>query len=352
MILLPNDALEFQAKKSLNIYDVAEKKGKNLEIPSGTFYLNNFIVPQGTIISGKGKNTTLIPKNNHGKFITLSSDSSIKNLRIIGNNKKIIAISSSYSNNIKIDRLTVENFDGIAFETDHVNNVILSNSEFKQIKRATNFIFSNHLMIYKNSATICKEHGFQFWGNWKWKVQISQDIKFVKNKLFNCGYGGIWGAGAKNVYISENVVSGSKDVGIDLEWVDSAIINSNNVSNNYNAGISLFFSSRNVKIINNTITNNWPIPKKTHKSLDTWWVRSGIWLTGVNRAVYNNDTGHFNIYIKNNFINCNPGERRAMWIDPSSKRVKLENNFISGCKIWKGGGNEALKTIEDNIIVN
>lgn len=319
---------------------------KIVRVPAGTWLVSKIVVPEGATLQGDGDASVLLsaPKAS-GAFVTLNAKSRLLNLKLSGDNAARNAVQIGPSRDLVIRGVTIEDFKGMAIETDHADDLTIQDCTISKVQRATNLQFSNRVRVLANSVSDCSEHGLQFWGNWKWEAQQSADLQFIGNYVRNGGGGGIWGAGAKRVVVANNVVDGAEDVGIDLEWCTDSTVSGNSVRNAKNGGISLFFSCRNVAITGNAISNDHAISAEDAKA--DWWVRSGIWLTYTNKKTFPDDTGHRNISIVGNVISNAEGKRRAIWIGSHSDNVSLFGNVLGDGKVFRGGENEPIVEVKE-----
>ncbi len=324
-------------------------------IPPGRYALQSVTIPTGVTLTGCGPESTLVPfketkstpeKNDDGnklhgkesaphKLLILSTGSTAKDLAIDGMGENIVGFASVGAANVTIENCRIDNTKSFGVNFDHVTNGKIVGNTISKVMRAVNIDFSNGIRVMNNTVTDCSQHGIQFWGNYNWQENSrNRDLIFSGNIVKNGGAGAIWGTGYSNVIMSNNLIDGAEDVGLDLEWCDDSVITGNVIHNAKNGGISLFFRCRRVSISGNTIINDWDW--KGEKPGD-WWIRAGIWLTFPNREEYKNDTGHEDVTITGNTIFNAPGERRSIWIGSESKRITIDNNTINKDLIYFGG---------------
>lgn len=322
-------------------------------VPSGVYIAgpDAIRIPENMNIHGSGNATVIKLAEGTGIIFLPAKGSSISKLLIEGSKGKSggvgdgVIMLSNGSDDVTIDSISFNGSPRSCIVTDHANNLTIKNCHFANIFQAVSIQFSKEIRISNNTVINAKNHGIQFWGNWKWDSKGCSNIIITGNYVKDGGGGAIWGTGANFVIASNNIVDGATDVGIDLEWCEDSVISGNVVSNFENGGISLFFSCRGVSITGNTINNNRPITNPKAE----WWSRAGIWLTYPNTESYPNDNGHRDVSITGNTITCAEGDRRAIWIGSSSDNIVIGNNAIKGGGVWSG--TSPLKQITDNTIV-
>jgi len=329
-------------------------------VPPGKFAVSQITVPRGITLIGGGSESLIVPLKNavaaetsNGKeteklrhdesapqkLIVMIEGSTIKNLNIDAGGGNIVGIYTARSKDIVISGCGIKNTKSFGINLSHVDSILVENNNICNAQRAINIDFSNNLRVLNNSVSDCTEHGIQFWGNYNWKDESRcQNIIFSGNIVKNGGRGAIWGTGYRNIIMSNNLIDGAKDVGLDLEWCDDSVIVGNVVRNTENGGISLFFRCRRVTITGNTVINNWEWQEDPKP--DSWWVRTGIWLTYPNTKTFKDDTGHEDITISGNTIFNSPGKRRAIWIGSEAKRITITSNTINKDLIYFGGVHE------------
>jgi parallel beta-helix repeat protein len=319
---------------------------RTVVVPAGRFVVSRIALPAGVVLQGEGARSSLAPAATaQSPLIALGADSQVRDLKFAGGKAKITCLRSGAVSGVSIENVSIEDFDGVAIESDHTRGLMIRGCTMRKVRRATNLVFSNRVQVLDNTVEDCSEHGLQFWGNWNWEKRDSSELRFSGNTITNGGAGAIWGAGATKVIVSGNTIDGAEDVGIDLEWCQDATITGNIVQRAKNGGIALFFSCERVAIAGNSIFNSRVVSDEEAKA--DWWARAGIWLTYPNTKDFPGDLGHRNISITGNTIACEPGTapRRAMWIGSGSDNITLSGNSISGGAIWEGGGEEALREI-------
>ena len=232
-------------------------------VPPGKFAVSQITVPRGITLIGGGSESLIVPLKNavaaetsNGKeteklrhdesapqkLIVMIEGSTIKNLNIDAGGGNIVGIYTARSKDIVISGCGIKNTKSFGINLSHVDSILVENNNICNAQRAINIDFSNNLRVLNNSVSDCTEHGIQFWGNYNWKDESRcQNIIFSGNIVKNGGRGAIWGTGYRNIIMSNNLIDGAKDVGLDLEWCDDSVIVGNVVRNTENGGISLFF---------------------------------------------------------------------------------------------------------------
>jgi len=307
-----------------------------ITVPTGRFAVKQIVLPAGATLAGAGNSAVIVPAADASSpLLSMGDRTTVRDIAFDGKMTANVCISTGAVKGVRIDSVTIENFNGAAIVTSHTDGMTIRDCAMSKVSHATMIQFSSRIKVIGNTATDCVGHGFQFWGNWKWSSKQCFDLQFIGNYCKDTGATGIFGCGAVRAIVANNIVDGANDVGIDLEWCDDSAITGNVVRNVINSGISLFFACKGVSITGNTVINDRPISETEAKR--AWWVRSGIWLTYPNRDVYKKDFGHRDISIVGNTILCADGERRAMWIGSEADNITVSGNTLSGGKIWQGG---------------
>ena len=300
-------------------------------------------LPANFTLSGSGSNTIVDVVSGAGTAIVMQSGDSLRNLTIDGSagtssaglSDGIISVASNPSN-VSIQGIQINNSALVGVVTDQANNLSIQGCTFNNLNAAINLVFSHNVTITGNTVSNTTTQGIQFWGNWKFQNQDSSNLLISGNTVTNSGGGAIWGTGARNVTITNNVVNGASDVGLDLEWCGDSVISGNTVHKAVNAGISLFYSCDNVQIAGNTVYNDYV-------GTASGYPPAGIWLTNANPGIFTGNTGHQNITITGNTIV--PGvnsARRAMWIG-TSQNLTIANNAVQGRSILISDGRVVLQ---------
>ena len=304
-------------------------------VPNGHFRIRNVNVPAGCTLTGLGPDSRLSPvAGSEAKaLLTLSDDAVVSNLSLSAP-AKMNGVFAANAKNVTVSGVLFERLN-FAVHFDHVDTATIRSCTMRNVGKATELVFSDRIRILDCDISDCRQHGIQFWGNFKWDPKSRcESLIITGNRVRNGGAGAIWGTGYRDIVIANNLVDGARDVGIDLEWCDDAAITGNVVRNTENGGISLFFSARRVSITGNTIINSRQYKTGLH---DQWAIRAGIWLTYLNTKEFPGDTGHEDIAICGNTIYNPDLERRAMFIGTGSKRVTILGNAVNQGEVWIGG---------------
>ncbi|MHB0999101.1 MAG: right-handed parallel beta-helix repeat-containing protein [Armatimonadota bacterium] len=328
---------------------------KDIYVPAGSYLIGpeSVTIPADVYLHGDGNASKLILAANTGTVFTLCKGSRISRLSFDGIKGKPGSVGDGIimlppkTDMVVIESVSFTGTNRPCIVTDHADDLIIRDCHFRNVNQAISLQFSNRVRVQDNTVINAKVHGIQFWGNWNWEAKQSDNLIITGNYVKDGGGGAIWGAGARNVVVSNNIVDGATDVGIDLEWCDDSVISGNVVSNAENGCISLFFACRGVSITGNTVNNN----RKITDPKPGWYARAGIWLTYPNRESFKGDNGHRDITIAGNTITGGEGDRRAIWVGAESDNVILGNNTINGSAIWSGGGTSPMKIISDNTVI-
>lgn len=315
----------------------------HVRVPAGTYAIGPeaLEVPENVALVGDGRATVLKPAPGTGELLRLKTGARVRDLHVDGEDVEAGSVSDGlivvqYADRCLIDSVSVSDCDRACIWADHGHDLTIRGCDFRKVGLGVSLAFSNRVKVLGNTVVDARVHGIQFWGNWEWESIQSEDLIFANNTVKNGGGGSIWGAGARRVVMTGNIIDGATDVGLDLEWCEDSVISGNTVRNCKNAGISLFFACKRVAITGNTVVNDREIDDPEA----TWFVRSGIWLTPPNREEFPGDHGHEDIAIVGNTVYSPPsekGERRGMWVGSEVKNVRIESNAISGPGIFYGG---------------
>lgn len=300
-------------------------------------------VPAGVQLVGVG-NAALVAAKGTQVLLQLSDGVQISNLAFAGDEvakggyDNDGLISARQVKNITLRDLQFRDVNRVCIMLDHADNSRVEDCGFDRIGMAIHVSYSHFVWIFRNSVDQASLHGIEIWGNWKFQRKDCSDITVIGNNVRNIQGAAIWSSGAERCVFADNVVDGATDVGLDFEWTDDSTMTGNVVQRCKNAGLSLFFSCQRITLCGNTIYNNAAISVDPGRPAG-WWVRSGIWLTGLNRGAYPEDSGHRDVSITGNTIVCAPGERRSISIGKQSIGVRLADNQLSGGNIRVGSQN-------------
>ncbi len=330
----------------------AVEASRDVYVPPGRFLVDRVALPERTYFHGAGdasviilaKGTGVVEVGNFCKIANLYFTGEEKYSGVHEDNTSVALIQLGASHDILIGGIRMENYKNTGICSDHAADVRILNSHFEKLNVAMEFQFSSRVQVTGNRVVDIGRHGIQFWGNWKFENQGSEDFIFTDNYVKNGGGGAIWGCGTKRVVMTGNIVDGAEDVGLDLEWCSDSTITGNTVRNCENAGISLFYSCARVTIAGNTVIND----RKIADPKAAWFVRAGIWLTDPNREKFKKDFGHRDVTIVGNTIYCTEGRRRAIWIGAESENITLAGNLLNGgeCKGFQADPRDPLKVVK------
>lgn len=315
-------------------------------IPEGVFAVKELVLPDNISVTGCGEQSCLVPFSEDQKFVIRGgSNSRFADFSIDVRGRKAHGLFFLRTKNVTIERIFVSGSRAFGINFDHVKDAVIRECCIRSCYTGIMQTYCSNIRTVGNRVLDSTKHGIQFWSQDRWRPQFrTRNLWFCENYVKNApsGDGGIWGVGVIGVVMSGNIVECAKDVGLDLEWCEDALISGNVVRDTEHGGISLFFSCRNVTISGNTVYNN----RIYAKEAEGYWVRAGIWLTYQNQKTFQNDTGHENITIAGNTIINGPGKRRAIWIG-CGKNILVRGNQLIGAPLYHGGrhGDSAGKTI-------
>lgn len=313
-----------------------EAGAKTILIPAGTFAVGELALPDSVSLRGVGEESRLIPFGEKPKFVVRGGSNAIfSDFSVDLGGKKEQALFFLRARNVTVSRVFIRNSTAFGINFDHVDGALIENCVIRDTHTGIMQTYCSNVRTMRNTVTGSIKHGIQFWSQDHWRPEArTRNLWFCDNYVKNSptGDGGIWGVGVIGVVMSGNIVECARDVGLDLEWCEDAVISGNVTRDTEHGGISLFFSCRNVTITGNTVVNN----RVYDKEPGGYWVRAGIWLTYPNTGTFKNDTGHENITIAGNTIVNGPGPRRPIWVG-SGRNILIRNNNIDRGMIYHGG---------------
>ena len=296
-------------------------------LPSGIIKIHRFSIPSGWNVVGArhGVKTILIAVPGcSDSLVTMGDGASLSDVAIEGLETGKIGIEVKDVAKVVLEDIAIEGCSGFGIEADHATNLTIKNCFISHCQRGVNLDFCHDVTVEDNQVENVRDHGIQFWGNWNWKMQSSTNLLFNRNRVVNGSGGGIWGSGATGVVMTENKVSNFGDVGLDLEWCSKGIISRNTIFNCRNAGIALFYSCVNVAITDNKVEEKAPI-RQNEVEFGQW---QGIWLTGVNKNVFPEDSGHSHVLIARNQILQVGASLSPIGINSNCKDIVEESNKV------------------------
>lgn len=183
---------------------------------------------------------------------------------------------------------------------------------------AVNVRFVDNAVITGNRIESCG-HGIEWWGGdsnhtrdgQPENPRLAKNIVISNNIVTNVTGGGIWGSMGENLTITHNVVTHAHDVGIDLEGCYYSTVSDNVVYDCTNGGIVTFFFCRGTVISGNTVYSDTPnqYAFKIYNAAQTVQ-NEDILVTGntfVNTSAEGGLAGGDNcekiVYSNNNFVN-------------------------------------------------
>lgn len=352
-----------------------------VRVPAGVYLVGPepLDLPENTSLRGDGRGTVLKPAAGTGELLRLANGTQVRDVSIDGRGVQSGSVADGLlvvrrSEGCLIESVAVRDCDRACVMTDHGHDLVVRNCDFRNVGLGISLQFSNRVKVLGNSVVNARVHGIQFWGNWRWESIQSEDLLFAHNYVKDGGGGPIWGAGARRVVMTGNIVDGARDVGLDLEWCEDSVITGNTVRRCRNAGISLFYACKRVSITGNTVVNDavpteeeqakivavrdGDLPEAEEVRRLPWYVRSGIWLTPPNREEFKGDGGHEQITIVGNTVHsaADGWPRRDVWIGSEAKNVRIEGNALSGSGILYGGHHkvypQALVPVEQPAVLD
>jgi len=268
----------------------------------------------------------------------------------------VVYVGSNGSNGVPVastSDVTIANctFQGSKNEAVHIVNTgspmsneptVVEDCTFNSVFQAVGTDASWNLRIYHNKVFNTISAGIMFWGTY-WPnsgagsgcARTSGNINVEYNTVINAGgsvvnargAAGIWCSGCQNVNFSSNTVDGAQDGGLDMEWTSEGWMYHNTTSRTAYGGIAMFFSSEDIVIADNHITNNV-------KSTTNGAVNAGIYFADANTAAFAGDKGYKNVLVYNNtIVNTAKGawSQRAIWAaSNTSANIQVFGNSISG----------------------
>ncbi len=301
---------------------------KDLYVPPGTYIVGELALPDNTYVHGGGAATVLRLAEGAAYVLQMGNHTSVARLRVDGADaatddwaKGLIRLPSV--NDVSLTNLVIENYQGSAISTDHAEYVTIRDCRMQNLACAVMIVFSQRIQVVNNTVLDCSRHGIQFWGNWKFERKECSDLLIQGNYCHDAGGGAIWGCGAVRVVANDNIVVNCTDVGIDFEWCDDSVICGNTVIGAETAGISLFFSCKNIAITGNTVV----IRHRDYGKL------TGIWLTPTNREQFKDDYGHRNVTIVGNTIRGEGPRKVGITIGAESRDIVIAYNSLKNADI-------------------
>lgn len=293
-------------------------------VPPGDYVVGELAIPDGACLAGEGPASVLKPRSGAEFVLRPGARCVIEDLAVAGDpDTGRQSGDEGLIHGIRADGwiardLWISDAGICGILLDHCNDVRIQDCQLDRLRRAVSIVFSSDVMVEGNAVRDCSEHGLMFWGNWQWERMECRRISFIGNRVIRGGGGAIWGTGCAGVVATANIIEECTDVGIDLEWCEQGAISGNTVSGAANAGISLFYSCRDVAITGNTVV----IPD-AHKG-----ERIGIWLTGTNTKEFPGDEGHRNVAILGNVVRAEGRPGRGISIPPEAREVLAQANVL------------------------
>ncbi len=254
--------------------------------PAGTYLITAALTPPaGVTIEGQ---LAIIKMNNLGLAISVTvNDITIRGLHFTSTNSTSVAIQMYSSTS----RLTIENcrcteavlfssYRGVAYATiavsEYCTDIIIRNNRCVSTT-STSITFSCILFFYcsnviaSGNIIVNYAHGVQFWGGDAnpavdgaiANVRKAKNIVISDNIVTGSIVGGVWGSMGEYITFTGNVISGCGDVGIDVEGCNRATIAGNTTHNCVGGGIATFSLNSQITIVGNccstTVANQYLI---------------------------------------------------------------------------------------------
>lgn len=153
--------------------------------------------------------------------------------------------------------------------------------------------------------------------------ELKQDITLTNNRIIDCSKGILLMVTTKRIEISDNIISGSDFVGIELQESDSNDIYNNEVTGN-KVGIKLSIASTQNSIYNNTVTSNDMEGIIIEGVLTTDNILTGNTITN-NRDGIKLSSSSKNTLENNNIQN---NDMEGLLLEFSNNNIIEKNNFI------------------------
>lgn len=252
---------EKDGEKYIALKELMQGK-KNIVVPKGNYFINEPInVPSNTKLVFEEGAMIYVTAEAHVKCIFSINNAS--HIKIIGgvfhaldDTCEVINIKNA-SDSISIDGLTcfglrlgsITNEDNNRYASN--DNIMITNCSGMAQNIRTRKAFLEFRYVNDSSCSKCNikgyYHGLLFWGgdanpkHSKDRNKRCSNIILNNNHVYDVVKGGIWGAMAERVLITENYVENGGDVGIDFEGCTGCVASKNTVKYFKNGGLSTFF---------------------------------------------------------------------------------------------------------------
>ena len=298
---------------------IALSKCNKLFIPNGIYIINTINLPDNTTILGESSSAIIKQNSTNNHVINCGNNTNIINLTIDGNcenkNGQYGCIKGCGKNNIIIDNCIIKNGIQWCVYFNSCNFVKITNTEICYCKNGAGCTIAGNNDGY-NIIENCYSHNNRLDG-----IAIGQP--YVTIKKCCCKLNGLIDNGACGIFMNSNA--------------HYALIDSNVCDHNGGIGIEIAGDSKQVRIINNSITNNEYDGieiRQNHKCIiiGNYLFNNGSPLFN-SQISYSASSGNFYSVIDNNIIDCNG--RTGYGIYAPNINNCMGNNIVIGETISK-----------------
>jgi len=237
-------------------------------------------------------------------------------------------------NNSTLDAVYLTNTIAVAEPTTASTPTAVEGCSFNNDHEGVEADWFYNLKVYYNNVTNMGSHGMQFWGlnastsmNCREAGNIDVESNYVNNVGTVSRAAGIWCSACQNITFKNNQVSNCTDGCLDMEWSSQGRMCNNTLSGAGYGEIADYFSSEDIVIADNQITNN-----------DGAGNNTGIYFANENTnpssGGYTNDLGYRNVLIYGITITDladGASPQYPIWIaSQTSANISFYNNTIHG----------------------
>ncbi|MFC1768384.1 right-handed parallel beta-helix repeat-containing protein, partial [Nanoarchaeota archaeon] len=296
-------------------------------------YLWNYLSYNG---SSTIENNTIIGSGDHGIYLYLSRDDTIRNNRISKNGQ---GIEIAHSGNINLYDNTINNNTNDGILILNSSNGTISGGEIYDNNLADSSAQGGlrlYFQSYNNSITGVYLHNNK--KNAIYQDQSNNNTIENNNIDDNCGgNAGIYNYQSHNTEIRNNNITNGTGYGIEIFESTNLQITNNNISDNTNNGIRLTSESDDCSIINNTINDNGNYAIYNSGSHGTI-IDDNVINDEYSTAIY--FTGSNHTLTRNNEINASSG---LFLVGAETLNHTFTNNLVEG-------GNFGLSISDTNTV--
>lgn len=249
---IPADAIHASNYSSLQ--DAANAaNGKTLYIEPGTYPAGGLtidgptrVIAYGATLKGNGTLSLSTPMSvegigvDGGRIDISGSGVNISNC-VVSNSHSLGAITLDHADNFTIVHCTVDHAGGNA---------------------GIQIVFSTNGKVTNNKVTNSVKHGIQWWGGdsdrrkERNRTLGVSDIIITGNLVTNSGEAGIWGGQGLRISVSNNTIDTCGDVCLDFEGGRDCVGDTNNIHNGKNGGMTTFYEAQNIEFSYNTVVQD------------------------------------------------------------------------------------------------